>query len=91
MASESAEMRIFPRVAALAERLWSDPRSGWYQAQNRMLQHRLRLTHRGINANLLQPEWCRSNEGQCYIKTDNPTLQARPRLVDETAPEPEAE
>ncbi len=37
-----------------------------------MLQHRWRLTHRGVQAEKLQPEWCRRNGGQCYWKEDYP-------------------
>ncbi len=37
-----------------------------------MLQHRWRLVHRGVQADKLQPEWCRQNSGQCYVKDDNP-------------------
>ena len=43
-----------------------------YEAEQRMLQHRWRLTHRGVQADRLQPEWCRLNGGQCYVKDDNP-------------------
>ena len=81
----SVEARLYPRASALAERLWSNPSEGWYAAEQRMLQQRLRLTHRGVMADRLQPEWCRQNESQCYVKKDNPTEQAppQPRRVDE--------
>jgi len=68
----SVESKIFPRADALAERLWSNPSEKWYKAEQRMLQQRWRLTHRGIMADALQPEWCRINSGQCYVEADNP-------------------
>jgi hypothetical protein len=71
--SSAVESKIYPRAAALAERLWSNPQEKWYKAEQRMLQQRWRLTHRGINADTLQPEWCRLNAGQCYWKDDKPT------------------
>ena len=43
-----------------------------YDAEQRMLHHRWRLTHRGVQAERLQPEWCRRNGGQCYWKDDYP-------------------
>ena len=66
--SSSVEGRLFPRAAALAERLWSDPSEHWSAgAEQRMLQHRERLRQRGVRADALQPEWCRLNENQCYL------------------------
>ena len=62
------EGRLFPRAAAMAERLWSAPSSPWPAAERRMLEHRERLRQRGVLADALQPEWCRLNENQCYLK-----------------------
>ncbi|XP_067002657.2 chitooligosaccharidolytic beta-N-acetylglucosaminidase [Anabrus simplex] len=65
-ADESAlDGRLWPRAAALAERLWSDPSQGWKEAEHRMLNQRERLVKRGIAADTLQPEWCRQNQGHC--------------------------
>ncbi len=36
---------------------------------------RLRLVHRGVRAERLQPEWCRQNSGQCYGSADNPFVK----------------
>jgi hypothetical protein len=64
---------LFPRAAAMGERLWSNPSSGFYAAEQRMLEHRRRLVEqRGVNADALQPEWCRQNAGQCYDEAHNP-------------------
>ena len=62
--------KLWPRVSALAERLWSDPGQGltWKQAETRMIHHRQRLMERNIDADGLQPEWCHQNEALCYVK-----------------------
>ncbi len=60
-----AEARIWPRLSAVAERLWSDPDSGWRKAEARLLQHRHRLVQRGVGADAIMPEYCRQNTGWC--------------------------
>lgn len=60
--------RYWPRAAALAERLWSDPDKGWQEAEYRMLAHRERLVQRGIQSEALQPQWCYQNEGSCPLQ-----------------------
>ncbi|XP_053615895.1 chitooligosaccharidolytic beta-N-acetylglucosaminidase-like [Plodia interpunctella] len=57
--------RVWPRVAALAERLWAEP-SGWRQAERRMEHVRERLVRMGVQAETLKPEWCYQNEGFCH-------------------------
>ena len=59
------ESKLWPRGAAFAERLWSDPDTDWKQAEIRLIHHRQRLVERGIDADALQPEWCHQNEGVC--------------------------
>ncbi|KAG0721719.1 Chitooligosaccharidolytic beta-N-acetylglucosaminidase [Chionoecetes opilio] len=61
------DSKLWPRSAALAERLWSNPASGWYAAETPFVNHRQRLVKRGIQAERLQPEWCHQNEGLCYL------------------------
>ncbi|KAI5632375.1 glycosyl hydrolase family 20, catalytic domain-containing protein [Phthorimaea operculella] len=61
----SLDGRLWPRAAALAERLWSDPATSWDQAQERILLIRERLIRLGIQAEVIQPEWCYQNEGYC--------------------------
>lgn len=62
------DSRIWPRASALAERLWSDPMTGWRAAESRILMNRARLVQvGGIAADRLQPEWCLQNEGDCPI------------------------
>ncbi len=43
-----------------------------YAAETRMIEIRRRVTQMGIQADRLQPEWCRQNSGQCYDSGDNP-------------------
>ncbi|KAJ2942713.1 hypothetical protein O0L34_g2183 [Tuta absoluta] len=61
----SLDGRLWPRAAAMAERLWSDPSTSWNQAQERILHIRERLIRMGIQAEVIQPEWCYQNEGYC--------------------------
>ncbi|XP_017890303.1 chitooligosaccharidolytic beta-N-acetylglucosaminidase [Ceratina calcarata] len=65
--SASVDAKIWPRAAALGERLWSEPSSTWIHAEQRMLKHRERLVKGGIAAESLEPEWCSQNQGYCYL------------------------
>ena len=47
--------QIFPRASAFGERLWSNPSTGFYEAETRILEHRRRLVDRGVRADALQP------------------------------------
>ncbi|CAK1601338.1 unnamed protein product [Parnassius mnemosyne] len=60
------DSRLWPRAAALAERLWSEPQGNWRDAEYRMLHIREHLVRMGIKAESLEPEWCYQNEGYCY-------------------------
>lgn len=64
--SASTDGRLWPRSAAMAERLWSEPAFKWHHAEQRMLRHRERFVQRGIDADALEPEWCMQNQGSCY-------------------------
>jgi len=70
----SMDSRAWPRAAAVAERLWSDPDNDWLQADDRMQLHRARLVSRGVKADALQPPWCLQNQGKCTLhQMDNTT------------------
>ncbi|CAG7832847.1 unnamed protein product [Allacma fusca] len=60
------EGKLFPRLSALAERLWSNPDTNWYAAESRIVQSRHRHVQRGLRPDRLQPEWCHQNEELCY-------------------------
>ena len=62
----SSEGKIWPRTAALAERLWTNPDHDWRAAEYRLIYHRERLVERGVMADALQPLWCMHNAGHCY-------------------------
>ncbi|XP_046962354.1 chitooligosaccharidolytic beta-N-acetylglucosaminidase [Vanessa cardui] len=64
--SATLDARLWPRAAALAERLWAEPDTTWHHAEARMLHLRERLVRLGIQAESLEPEWCYQNEGYCY-------------------------
>ncbi|CAG0879764.1 unnamed protein product [Darwinula stevensoni] len=59
--------KIFPRSAALAERLWTDPSSNFTEAEVRLVHHTTRMMQLGISADAIQPLWCYQNPGLCYI------------------------
>lgn len=61
----SLDTRIWPRAAALAERLWSDPNTSWSNATNRLLHMRERLVARYIGSDQIQPTYCQQNPGSC--------------------------
>ncbi|KAF2899728.1 hypothetical protein ILUMI_06454 [Ignelater luminosus] len=64
----SVDSRMWPRAAALAERLWAEPTTKWRAAEPRMLIHRQRLVNRGIQADALEPEWCLHYEESCPVQ-----------------------
>ncbi|XP_041772727.1 chitooligosaccharidolytic beta-N-acetylglucosaminidase [Anopheles merus] len=68
--THTLDNRLWPRLSAHAERLWSNPRAGWQMAEARMLLHRERLIEEGIAANSIQPKWCLQNEANCPIGGD---------------------
>ncbi|XP_073843380.1 beta-hexosaminidase 1 [Musca autumnalis] len=61
------DQRFWPRASAMAERLWTDSKDSWRQAEPRMLVHRERLVENGIAAEALQPVWCLQNQNECPI------------------------
>ncbi|CAH4037655.1 unnamed protein product [Pieris brassicae] len=64
--SSTLDSRLWPRAAAMAERLWAEPDTNWASAEKRMLHVRERLVRMGIQTESLEPEWCYQNEGYCY-------------------------
>ncbi|XP_055306307.1 chitooligosaccharidolytic beta-N-acetylglucosaminidase-like [Sitodiplosis mosellana] len=63
--------RTWPRLSALAERLWTDPSTSWRQAESRMLIHRERLVENGIAAENVAPYWCVQHQGECAPNEKN--------------------
>lgn len=64
--SASVPGRLWPRAAAMAERVWAEPDTPWQDAEFRMLNVRERLVRHGIQSESIEPEWCYQNEGYCY-------------------------
>ena len=60
--------KLWPRGAALAERLWAEPETDSLAAQWRLVNHRRRMVARGVQAETMQPEYCHQYDGSCYIK-----------------------
>ena len=63
----SLDNKLWPRGAALAERLWAEPETDSLAAQWRLVHHRRRMTARGVQADTMQPEYCHQYDGSCYI------------------------
>lgn len=79
--ASSLDARIWPRAAAFAERMWSDPASLSQQngfgfssfedtsvpedVYTRLSTHRERLVGRGMMAEAMWPRWCSHNAGMC--------------------------
>jgi len=61
------EPKLWPRGAALAERLWTNPTQSWREAAPRLDAHRDRLIQRGIRAEAIRPEWCFHHRVECEL------------------------
>ncbi|XP_063909245.1 probable beta-hexosaminidase fdl [Zophobas morio] len=63
---DSLETRIWPRSAAFAERVWSDPDTmNDYDVYSRLVSFVDRLRSRGIKSSAMWPRWCSQNPGKC--------------------------
>lgn len=61
----SKDSRTWPRAAAVAERLWSNPTTPAHLASDRLYRHNQRLRLLGIQPEPLSPKYCVLAEGQC--------------------------
>lgn len=62
----SIEVKIWPRTAAIAERLWSDPSNvDMRSVESRFNRQRERLISKGIQPDATIPEYCSLFEGDC--------------------------
>ena len=61
------DSRMWPRAAALAERLWTNPSTTWQEAEGRIFRQRERMAARGVAPDLIGHLWCHHNTGQCLI------------------------
>ncbi|XP_028170294.1 chitooligosaccharidolytic beta-N-acetylglucosaminidase [Ostrinia furnacalis] len=62
---EVLDTRIWPRAAAVAERLWADPMSTASAAEPRLQRFRSRLQARGLRPDAMSPAWCEQHDGRC--------------------------
>ncbi|KAK0168980.1 hypothetical protein PV327_002736 [Microctonus hyperodae] len=62
----SLDARVWPRAAALGERLWSDSLNlTSADVESRLQAHNDRLQKRKINADALAPAWCAQHSEKC--------------------------
>lgn len=63
--AQALDTRVWPRAAAVAERLWSDPTSTVYSAEPRLQRLRTRLIARGLRPDAMSPAWCSQHDSKC--------------------------
>lgn len=61
----SIEVKIWPRLNSVAERLWSDPTDDIKTVETRFNRQRERLIAKGIPVDAVLPEFCTMFEGEC--------------------------
>lgn len=61
----NVEPRVWPRAAAAAERLWSNPQTSSETADGRFFIHNDRLNKRGIRTSAVIPKFCAQNVNDC--------------------------
>lgn len=61
----SIEVKIWPRLNSVAERLWSDPSDDIKSVEGRFNRQRERLIAKGIPVDAVVPEFCSLFEGEC--------------------------
>ncbi|KAK9892922.1 hypothetical protein WA026_022789 [Henosepilachna vigintioctopunctata] len=64
----SVDARLWPRAAAFAERVWSDPATDFTIEEDvytRLNTQRGRLVKQGLHAEAMWPQWCLQNPGMC--------------------------
>ncbi|KAH9192691.1 hypothetical protein AeNC1_005344 [Aphanomyces euteiches] len=61
------EAKVWPRASAIAERLWTNPKTNWTHAMTRMRIQRDRIAFAGVGADAVDPAWCRQNPTQCQL------------------------
>ena len=61
----SIEVKIWPRLNSVAERLWSNPNDDIRTVETRFNRQRERLIAKGIPVDAVVPEFCSLFEGEC--------------------------
>ncbi|XP_013190818.2 chitooligosaccharidolytic beta-N-acetylglucosaminidase [Amyelois transitella] len=64
MDAQVLDTRVWPRAAAVGERLWSDPPAA-RAPDARLHAQRARLVARGLAPDAISPGWCQQHDGKC--------------------------
>lgn len=68
--ANGAESKSWPRVSAMAERLWSDPITPHNNEEDTSVKRiniqRKRMADLGVRADPIQPQFCMQDESACY-------------------------
>ncbi|CAG9759902.1 unnamed protein product [Ceutorhynchus assimilis] len=69
--NSNVEPRVWPRAAAAAERLWTNPSTTSIEATSRFFSHNDRLARRGVRTSPVVPKYCSQSHSDCigYLVT----------------------
>ena len=83
----SLDQTIWPRTSAVGERLWSAAETNDYvEAYGRLQWMTQRMIERGINANMIGPEYCMYNPKECNNPFDDTTMMTNDTTTEDENP-----
>jgi len=91
--AKGAERKIWPRVTALAERLWTDPlpeqsEHSVGETMRRINIFRQRMVQLGVQADPIQPEYCLQDQLTCLSQQQQTARSEHPDFTRAEAPAP---
>jgi len=91
--AKGAERKVWPRVSALAERLWTDPlpeqsEHSIGETMRRINIFRQRMVQLGVQADPIQPEYCLQDQLTCLSQQQQVARSEHPDFTRAEAPAP---